>query len=114
MWLFIFFNDNYRVCSEQGCETEQTQWRLGAELAEQCDPSPDPVLGRNVGVERHGDDIVGGVAGGGQGAAPIAGLVDGHHITHPLGDVLSLNRLQPHLTERGVTEAVRGQRGQMM
>lgn len=57
------------------------------------------MLGGHVGVERHGDDVVGGVAGGGQGAAPLAGLVDRHHVAHPLGDVLSLNGLQPHLTE---------------
>lgn len=58
------------------CEMSR-KTRLGAELAEQCHPSSDPVLGRHVGVERHGDDIVGGVARGGQGATPLAGLVDG-------------------------------------
>lgn len=72
------------------------------------------MFGGDVGVECHGDDIIGGVAGGGQGATPLAGLVDGHHITHPLGDVLSLERLQPHLTETEETEALqRGRQGQM-
>ena len=59
------------------CVKTSRKTRLGAELAEQCHPSPDPVLSRHVGVERHGDDIVGGVAGGGQGSSPLAGLVDG-------------------------------------
>lgn len=58
------------------------------------------MLSGQVGVERHGDDIVGGVASGGQGAAALAGLVDGRQVTHPLGDVLSLDGLQPHLMER--------------
>lgn len=40
------------------------------------------------------------MASGGQGAAPLAGLVDGRHVRHPLGDVLPLHGLQPHLTER--------------
>lgn len=62
------------------------------------------MLSGHVGVQRHGDDIVGGVAGGGQGAAALAGLVDGRQVTHPLGDVLSLDGLQPHLTEREETE----------
>lgn len=82
--------------------------RLGAELTEQCDPSSDPVFCRHVGVERHGDDIIGGVASGGQGAAPLAGLIDRRHVTHPLGKVLSFDRLQPHLTEREETEALEG------
>lgn len=64
----------------------------------------------HVGVERHGDDIVGGVSGGGQGAAPLASLVDGHHVTHPLGDVLSFDGLQPHLTERGDRGITEGDR----
>ncbi len=70
----------------------------------------------HVGVERHGDDVIGGVAGGGQGATPLAGLVDGHHVTHPLGNVLPFDRLQPHLTERErdeETEALqRGRQGE--
>lgn len=76
----------------------------------------------HVGVERHGDDVIGGVASGGQGATPLAGLVDGHHVTHPLGNVLPLDRLQPHLTERkreargdgGVTEGQTGSDGGQM
>lgn len=79
--------------------------RLGAELAEQRDPSSDPVFRRYIRVQRHGDDIVGGVAGGGQGAAPLARLVDGCHVAHPLGNVLPLGRLQPHLAEGGRTES---------
>lgn len=62
------------------------------------------MLGGYVGVERHGNDIIGGVAGGGQRAAPLAGLVDGHNVTHPLGNVLSFDRLQPHLGETEETE----------
>ncbi|KAG7233892.1 hypothetical protein INR49_006454, partial [Caranx melampygus] len=85
------------VCIELSYKTNQS---LGAELAEKRDPSSDPVLSGHIGSERHSDDIIGGVAGGGQGATPLTGLVDGHHVTHPLGDVLSLNGLQPHLTER--------------
>ena len=73
---------------------------LGAELAEQSDSSSDPVLSRDVGVERHGDDVVGGVSGGGQGASPLACLVDGRCVTHSLRNVLTLHRLQPHLEER--------------
>lgn len=73
---------------------------LGAELAEQRYPSPDPVFSRHVRVERHGDDIISGVTRGGQGATPLTGLVDRHYIAHPLGDVLPLDRLQPHLMER--------------
>lgn len=74
--------------------------RLRAELAEQCDPSSDPVLHGHVGVECYGDDVVGGVSGGGQGAASLACLVDGRQITHPLRNVPPFHGLQPHLTER--------------
>ncbi len=86
------------------CQTKQQ--RLGAELAEQCHPSSDPVLSRDVGVKCHCNDIIGGVASGGQRAAPLTGLVDGCHVTHPLGKVLLLDRLQPHLGDREVTEAL--------
>lgn len=95
------------------CDTN----RLGAELAEQCYSSSDPVFSGHIGVERHGDDVIGGMAGGGQGATPLAGLVDGHHVTHPLGNVLPLHRLQPHLMEReergdgGITEGQTGSDG---
>lgn len=57
------------------------------------------MLSGYIRVERHGDDIIGGVARGGQSATPLAGLVDRRHIAHPLGNVPSLGRLQPHLTE---------------
>lgn len=67
------------------------------------------MFSRHVGVERHGDDVVGGVSGGGQGAAPLAGLVDGQHVAHPLGDVLTFEGLQPHLTERDDRGDRRGQ-----
>lgn len=65
------------------------------------------MLRRNVGVECHGDDIIGGVSSGGQGATSLARLVDGRQITHPLRNVASLHGLQPHLTERS-TECYRG------
>lgn len=83
------------------------QNRLGAELAEQRNPSSDPVLSRHIRVQSHGDNIIGGVAGGGQGATAFAGLVDRRHITHPLGNVLSLDRLQPHLTEGETRREIR-------
>lgn len=66
------------MCFVCVCESsEHKKLKLGAELAEQCHPSPDPVLGRHVGVERHGNDVIGGVARGGQGPSPLACLVDG-------------------------------------
>lgn len=66
------------------------------------------MFGRHVGVERHGDDIIGGVAGGGQGATPLAGLVDRRQVTHPLGNVLPFDGLQPHLTGSEEAEALEG------
>ena len=93
VWHLNYSTWNYRRCSD----TSET---LGAELAEQRHPSSDPVLGRHAGVQRHGDDVVGGVARGGQRAAPLAGLIDGRQVAHPLGDVLSFNGLQPHLRQR--------------
>lgn len=83
------------------CETQ-----LGAELAEQSYASSDPVLSRHVGVECHGDDVVGGVAGGGQSAPPLTGLVDRRYIAHPSWNVLALHRFQPHLNERRNEEAL--------
>lgn len=76
-------------------------------MAEQRDPSSDPVLSRYIRVQRHGDDVIGGVAGGGQGAAPLACLVDGRHVAHPLENVLSLGRFQPHLTKVAMKREVR-------
>lgn len=70
---------------------------LGVQLAQQRHPSADPVLGGHVGVEHHGDDVVGGVSRGGQGAATLAGLVDGGQVAHALRDVLLLHGLQPDL-----------------
>lgn len=93
---FLFFI----IACQCVCVWNKQRTSLGAELAEQCHPSSDPVLSRHVRVECHGDDIVGWVAGGGQRASPLAGLVDGHYVTHPLGNVLSLDRPQPHLTDR--------------
>lgn len=48
---------------------------LVIELAEQGHTTEDPVLLREVRGELEGKDKVGGVAGGGQGASSLAGLV---------------------------------------
>lgn len=88
---------------------------LVAELTEQSDSSSDPVFSRNIGVERHGDDVVGGVSGGGQGAAAFAGFVDRGQVTHSLWDVLTFHRLQPHLEggDEEVLEKVKSRKFKM-
>jgi len=43
----------------------------------------DPVLRRLAGGQRHGDHKVGGVPRGGQGALPLAGLVQRAHVQRP-------------------------------
>lgn len=61
--------------------------QLGAELAQQGHAPPNPVLLGVVGGQRHGDDEVGGVAGGGERAPALAGLVERRHVAGTLGDV---------------------------
>lgn len=48
----------------------------------------------------HAHHEVSGVAGGGEGSPPVAGLVEGHSVGWSLGDVVSLARLQPHLYDK--------------
>ena len=69
---------------------------LVVQLAEQGRTPLNPVVDGLVRVEQDGDDVVGGVAGGGECTAPLARLVDRTHVAHlRIVDVLGQRRLQP-------------------
>lgn len=70
---------------------------LERQLCEERHAAHDPVAGVLSRGQAHEEDVVGGVSGGGEHAAPVARLVQRAVVEHVLRYVLALQRYQPHL-----------------
>ena len=81
------------------CKEFQECWEccLCIQLAEQGYTPSDPVALRFIRRNLHHDDEVGGVTGGGQRTATLAGLVHGRLVDHLFGEFRTLQRFQPDL-----------------